>query len=534
MALSKGTLDEVDLRARLAAICGPDKVFTDSSDLSFFASDLYQSGPAPVAVVSPQTPDQVADLVKLARRHHVPIHVRGGGMSYSNAFLPEKADAILLDMTGLNRVRAISTDDLFVTVESGATWRALDDALAPHGLRAVFCGPASGQRATIGGSMSQGTANQQSGQIETSSNAVLSYEIVTGTGDILRTGLDAQTGRLPNYRPYGPDITALFNADSGALGIKTAVTLKLEPRPQAEGGVSFAFADIGDMLKAMQAAGRTGLASTTIAMDSETAGIRSGERGLAADIKKLVTIVRTAHNPLRGVARGLRIAVAGRRVFDTAKYTAHFLVTTNDTSTLASKERGLRKAVADLGDEIPAAAISLMHADRFPNLPTTDFTGRRLLPIHGILAWSRAGAAHQAYSQLVEHHAADLEAQKVTIAEVFTGIGPSSLLFEPVFYWQDSLTDFHKRTRPDTLPRLDTQYPNNPKARALVERLKTRIIEIFSDHGAAHIQIGKLYPFMNDRDNSNASLLRQMKTVLDPDNIINPGALGLIKKETSS
>lgn len=534
MASSTGKLDEADLRARLAAICGPGNVITDAAERTFFASDLYQSGPAPVAVARPQTPDQVADIVNLARRHNVAIHVRGGGMSYSNAFLPDQAGAILLDMTGLNRVREISTDDLFVTVESGTTWSALDDTLAPHGLRAVFWGPASGQRATIGGSMSQGTANQQSGQIETSSNAVLSYEIVTGTGDILRTGLDAQSGRLPSYRPYGPDITALFNADAGALGIKTAVTLKLEPRPQAEGGVSFAFADIGRMLKAMQAAGRTGLASTTIAMDSETAGIRSGERGLAADLGKLVTIVRTAHNPLRGVARGLRVAVAGRRVFETARYTAHFLVAAHDNNALASKERGLRQVVAGFGDEIPAAAIALMHADRFPSLPTTDFAGRRLLPIHGILAWSRVGAAHQAYSQLIEQHAADLEAEKVTIAEVFTGIGRGSLLFEPVFYWQDSLTDFHTRTRPDTLPRLDTRYPENPRARALVEKLKTGIIEVLCDHGAAHIQIGKLYPFMQDRDNSNASLLRQMKTVLDPDNIINPGSLGLTEKETSS
>jgi len=527
MSLAEEDKGQAGLASRLRSICGSVNVTTVEGDRAFHGMDLYETGLIPAVVVRPSSTAQVAEIVRLARDEKRPVYVRGGGMSYSRAFLPSRPNAILLDMKGLNAIRTISLDDLFVTVEAGMSWSALDRELAKYGLRAAFWGPASGLQATIGGSLSQGTANHQSGQIETSSNAVLSHEIVTGTGDILRTGLDAQTGRLPNFRPYGPDMTGLFNADAGALGIKTAATLRLEPRPATEGGVSFAFSSVENMLSAAQRASHAGIASAIIAMDSETAGIRAGHRSIIADLRSMGTIVSTAHNPLRGLVRGTRIALAGRRVFDTATYTAHFLAEGIDEASLVAKECALRRLVSGHGDEIPSAAISMMRAQRFPALPTTDFTGRRLLPIHGIFPWSRAGALHQAYSRLVSGYAASLPTAEITLAEVFTGIGRGAVLFEPVFYWKDSLTDFHHRTRPEALGPLQETHADNPVARELVETLKSELVSLFAEHGAAHLQIGKLYPYMRDRQAGNAALLRQLKSLLDPDDIINPGALGL-------
>lgn len=520
------------LARQLGCICGDANVTTLPDELSFYASDLYQAGFQPVAVAAPQATSHVVEIAKLARKEGLPIFVRGGGMSYSNAFLPGRPDGILLDMRGLRRIRTVSPDDLYVTVESGLSWSDLDAELARYGLRAAFWGPASGMQATVGGSLSQGTANQQSSQIGTSSDAVISFEIVTGTGDVLNTGLDAQTGRLPNYRPYGPDLTGLFNADAGALGIKTAATLRLEPRPGAEGGVSFAFARFEDMLEAMRRASHAGIATAIIAMDGETAGIRSGERSFAADLRSLFTIMGAAHNPLRGLVRGARIALAGRRVFETATYTAHFLAEATDEPSLVAKERVLRRIASAFGDEIPNAAISMMRAQRFPPLPTTDFQGRRMLPIHGIFPWSRAGALHQAYAQLVSEHAALLQANAITLAEVFTGIGSGAVLFEPVFYWEDSLTEFHRRTRPDILGPLKVNHADNKEAREIVDMMKSKLIALFAEFGAAHLQIGKLYPYMHDRQIENSALLVQLKSVLDPDNIINPGALGLEGRRT--
>ena len=275
---SPHNVSELEISAK--EIFGNDNVSVDKADRVFYSSDLYETGEIATLVIAPQSTNEVSKLVDFAAEADLTIFVRGGGRSYSNAFLPDRTPSIILDTRRLNRIRLIDPENLIVTVECGCTWQDLDNALQAHNLRSVFWGPASGAAATIGGSMSQGTANNQSGIIETSSNAVLSYEIVTGTGDVLVTGMNAQTNRFAHFRPYGPDLTALFNADAGALGIKTSITLKLEPRPKFEGGVSFAFNDFEQLISALHIAGREGIASAIVAMDSETAGIRSGPKGL--------------------------------------------------------------------------------------------------------------------------------------------------------------------------------------------------------------------------------------------------------------
>ena len=169
-----------ELKASAEAVFGQDAVLADRSERDFYSSDLYQSGETADLVIAPASSEDVATLVKFAAKHSLSVFARGGGRSYSNAFLPDRPNAILLDTRRLNRIRKIDPENLIATVECGCTWKVLDEALSAHGLRSVFWGPASGAEATIGGSMSQGTANNQAGLIETSSNAVTSYEIVTG------------------------------------------------------------------------------------------------------------------------------------------------------------------------------------------------------------------------------------------------------------------------------------------------------------------------------------------------------------------
>jgi D-lactate dehydrogenase (cytochrome) len=67
----------------------------------------------------------------------------------------------------------------------------------------------------------------------------------------------------------------------------------------------------------------------------------------------------------------------------------------------------------------------------------------------------------------------------------------------------------------------------NPKARALVEELRLSIIELMFRHGAAHLQIGRAYPYLRERNAPFVQLLREIKRELDPHHLMNPGVLGL-------
>ena len=71
------------------------------------------------------------------------------------------------------------------------------------------------------------------------------------------------------------------------------------------------------------------------------------------------------------------------------------------------------------------------------------------------------------------------------------------------------------------------EYKPNPEGRALVLEMKNTIIDVFHKHGAIHLQCGKVYPLLRNRNSAAVAVLRRIKDQVDPDNLMNPGALGL-------
>ena len=96
-----------------------------------------------------------------------------------------------------------------------------------------------------------------------------------------------------------------------------------------------------------------------------------------------------------------------------------------------------------------------------------------------------------------------------------------------MFYWEDDRTLYHKRYLPQDYLDILPEYSANPEGRALVAELRKKIQQIFVASGAIHMQVGKSYPYMEGRQAEAAELLRQIKSSLDPDRRMNPGALQL-------
>ena len=512
---------------RFRDICGAENVIVDGDDITLYSQDVYERGAPLGMVVRPETSEQVSAVLGVANEAGTPVYLRGGGMSYTRAYLAATPGAILIDTSRLCAIREINVEDGYVTVEAGCTWKALDDALEGHGVRATFWGPFSGKRATIGGSMSQGTATFGSGQTGTSAPAALGFEFVTGDGKIVRTGLDAQTGRKPFFRNYGPDMTGLLTGDAGSLGVKTAVTIALEKRSDAVGGVSFAFKSFEAVSGAMREAAFTGLASEIIALDAELSGIQAGEASLKEDFKKFGAIMKSAPNPVRGLVRGIKAGLAGRRAYTEAVYTVHFIADALNNSLLDAKVAELRRVVAPFGNEIPNAPIGVIRAEPFPELALTHLDGRRMVPMHGLIPNSDVNAFHKAYCEYIESVRSRMDAAKVTVVFTFSMLGNNVFLYEPVWYWEDEIDAFHERMSPAAIIENAPRFPANPAGRALVEEMRVASIELMQKYGAAHLQIGRAYPYLHERDEENIDLLRAIKKKTDPNNIINPSVLGL-------
>lgn len=499
---------------------------TEEEERRFAVQDLFFEGALPLALVSPGSRAEVSELVRWCARNAVAIAPRGGGMSYTEAFQPRAARSIVLDFSRLAAIRSVDVADGNVTVEAGCTWAALDEALAKVGMRARFWGPMSGGTATVGGSLSQGSVTFGSGEAGASANAVKSFEIVTGTGEVLLTGSDGSAGTGPFNRNFGPDITGIFANDAGALGIKTAATLEIEPRPERVDGISFAVDSFETMADLLREVRLRRLSSEIIAMDAEVARQNAGPPDLKEDAKALVRIGRSAGSVPAALSRMARIAAAGRRFLDGALYTVHFVVEGRDRLEIRSRLAAIR-ALAGQAREIVNTVPLATRAAPFPELPVTHPDGRRLLPIHGVIADSRIASFHRDYCALKAEYASRMEAAGVTLAEFFAGVAGAGTLYEPVFYWPDSAMLYHRRRTPAYLDGVAQDYPENPEGRALVREMVEAIVALMRAHGATHFQLGRLYPYAETREGEAGRLLRDLKARLDPNGILNPGTLGL-------
>ncbi len=519
--------DRNALLARLRACLGDAQVSDAAAELRLMSQDVYRDGELPVAVVRPGTTAEVVELVRIATQFRCPLFARGGGMSYTDAYLPDRPGGVMVDLRRLDRVREIQVEDLYVTVEAGCTWAALDAALEPHGLRAIFWGPMSGARATLGGGFSQGAATFGSGRRGTSAAAALAFEVVLGDGSLLRTGLAGAPHELPFFRNYGPDLTGLFAGDAGALGIKTAVTLQLEPRPACGAGLSYGFRDFGSLRRAVSAVARHGLASEIFGVETGLARLAAGDAGIEAGIRALWAVGRAQGGAVSGMARMARMAVAGRSFLSEAPYSANFLVEAADRDSLQRRLEAVRREVGEGAEPLAPTMADVVRSTPFPAPMVLGPGGRRLLPLHVVLPHSRVEAFHAALEALREREAGALEAHRVLLFTVFAGVGPSAILYEPVLYWDDEWNALHRATLPPALLAQMSESPPAPAARAYVESLRREIVALMLAHRGAHLQIGRAYPYLTGRPAPFLAMLQALKRHTDPHDLVNPGALGL-------
>ena len=226
---------------KLGAIVGRENVLSDPSQRTFYSTDLAGSGAITSAVVVAGSTAELARIAALCSAQGIAMIPRGGGFSYTGGYTPVSENSVIVDMRGLDVFIEINEQDLYVRVGTGCTWEKLYTALKARGLRTPYFGPMSGYNATVGGALSQGSFFLGSTEYGTVMESVLSIEVVLANGDVIHTGADSASGVPPFYRNYGPDLTGMFLADTGALGFKTAATLKLIEFPQHQAYASFTF-----------------------------------------------------------------------------------------------------------------------------------------------------------------------------------------------------------------------------------------------------------------------------------------------------
>ena len=247
--------------ADLRQVLGSEFVLTEpyhrairSASAAPFGLHLWQDT-LPDLVVRPGSTSDVVEIIRIANRWKVPLVPRGAGAGLADGAMPLRR-GIVVDIKRMHDVLEIDDDNMTVTVQPGINMMELNKILRP--LNVWFPDdPASYPVNVLGGRVGTGGWSLVGAGYGHIPNNVISMEVVTGTGEVIRVGEGG--ARKIRKASTGYRMKELFIGHQGTLGIVTEITLDLSPRPEVEFPAFFAVKDWRDSWRLTQTLGKSGL-----------------------------------------------------------------------------------------------------------------------------------------------------------------------------------------------------------------------------------------------------------------------------------
>lgn len=451
-------------------------ISVDPAVLDRYVADTYwkalaaQAAGAPLGrpdvVVKPRSDEEVAAVVRVANEHLVPVVPWGGGSGTQGASIPTHG-GIVIDLTGMDRIVEIDDVSLTVTAEAGVNGKRLEAELNGRGLMLPHY-PASVEFATVGGYVAargSGVLSTRYGKIE---DLVISLRIVTPTGEIVDT--------LPVPRhAVGPDIAPLFIGSEGSLGVITRVRLQLAPLPAARRFELVSFPSVEAGVDAVRKSLQSGLRPSVVRLYDEVA--------------TRLTLSPVVGSNLPGVATVLCFE-GNAAVVD------------------AERESMLKLVRAGGGEVLDGGLGEIWWNHRYdfykpphaPELPAVWGT------IDVVATYSRLLHAYHALQEAV---AKPYAARGLKLRSHLSHWYPWGAMIYARFVLPDG--------GPDSVTLHDRIWKDGVTA-ALGAGA------VINDHHGVGL---KLAPYMAAQHGAGLDVLRRIKNALDPNDLLNPGKLGL-------
>jgi D-lactate dehydrogenase (cytochrome) len=219
--MSYGKLTDQELDF-IRRIVGPERMSLGESVLDLHGKDeSFHPKRRPDLVIWPLGPEEISYILKMANEIRIPVTPWGAGTSIEGNPNPVEG-GIVLDLQQMNHILQLRTEDLQVRVEAGVIYKELNQYLSRYGL---FFPPDPGAAATIGGMVGNNASGIRTVKYGSTKDFVLNMIVVLPSGEIIRTGTNAVKSSS------GYDLCRLFIGSEGTLGVVTEITLRLVGLP---------------------------------------------------------------------------------------------------------------------------------------------------------------------------------------------------------------------------------------------------------------------------------------------------------------
>ena len=206
----------------LTHFVSPDRFSTGQSNRELHLHDISpHRGELPAGIIWPVTTDEISKILQWTYSQEIPVTPWGAGTSTEGNPVPTRG-GLVIDLTQMNQILDIRPQDLQADVEPGVLRKELNRRTGKHGL---FFPPDPGADATIGGMIANNASGVQTVKYGATKDYVMKLTVVLPQGRVIHTGCKAPKSSS------GYDLTRLFVGSEGTLGIVTETTLRLSGIP---------------------------------------------------------------------------------------------------------------------------------------------------------------------------------------------------------------------------------------------------------------------------------------------------------------
>ncbi len=226
------------------SIVGDTNVYDDKAHLLAYSYDATRNHYEPDAVIFPRNEDDISKILKYCNEHKIVITPRGAGSGFTGGALPANGGIILALEKYMNKILEIDMENLVAVVQPGVINMDLQRAVEAKGLF-YPPDPASQDYSTLGGNVSENAGGMRAAKYGITKDFVMALRAVLPNGEIIRAG------KRTIKDVAGYNIAGILIASEGTLGVITEITLKLLAKPKLSRSAMGIFPTVQKAMKAV-------------------------------------------------------------------------------------------------------------------------------------------------------------------------------------------------------------------------------------------------------------------------------------------